>query len=567
MSQAVDPQKVKQVLDPRLNLKAPQYYAAIQGAGKYNIQSYTSSASSASALEFAFALAGGTSTVISRRVLLSAEVNVVFTGRAPVGQTLLSIGSFDSARAYPMNNIMSSVNVTLNQSKFTFQPRDILPAMLHIRGDQLRAVSDSCPNMPDNCQSYDSFIATLRNPMGNVTSTQFGTAARGAFAYEVVLNETSANPAVDIQAMVRIRSIEPVFCSPFDWSTYGLDQGLSGIQNMVFSFQFDSKVERIWSHAASSGATLSAVTLGGTADAIQYDAFSNAKLYFETLTPKITVDSVPARITTDYYEVRVNPVSSGFSTIAAGATSELVSGTIQMQQIPSKIVVFARRSNATQGVLTPDSFLAIETANFQWCTSPGLLSTATQTHLYEISRRNGVTMPWNDWCGVALGQDGDAVGTTGSVLVVEPGIDLQLNDGEAPGLPGNFQLSLQLRVRNTGSTSVSPALYVVAVNDCVLTLDNGSSTQQQGVMNSMDVLNAKPDTGAPLSAIQPMVGGSFLDSLKSAWTGYVKPGLSLASQGLNAAQKAGIIGSALVREDAAYGGKLLSHGKLSARLR
>jgi pantoate kinase len=57
----------------------------------------------------------------------------------------------------------------------------------------------------------------------------------------------------------------------------------------------------------------------------------------------------------------------------------------------------------------------------------GLLSSCTQSQLYDISRNNGVEQSYYEWSGSGVSatkSSGSNVATIGSVLCIDPSIDL-----------------------------------------------------------------------------------------------------------------------------------------------
>jgi hypothetical protein len=136
----------------------------------------------------------------------------------------------------------------------------------------------------------------------------------------------------------------------------------------------------------------------------------------------------------------------------------------------------------------------------------GILSTATQQDLYQISIKNGCNLSWNEWTN-----------NVGSVLCLDFGLDLGLPINECPGIIGNYQLQIQLNISNTSASSVLYSLYVVVVNEGTYLVVDGSAKHQIGVISQSDCINATDSPEMPFSKANHVYGGSFWDKLKSGF--------------------------------------------------
>lgn len=134
-------------------------------------------------------------------------------------------------------------------------------------------------------------------------------------------------------------------------------------------------------------ATLSAVSVN----------FSNPVLLFKYITPSL-LQRLPRSISYPYFSVDRYPTTSNIS-FAPNSSQILQSNNIQLKSIPRKIYIFARRQNMDETFSTTDTYFAINNISLNWNNESGLLSSATQQDLYNISKKNGVNLSWSQWAG------------------------------------------------------------------------------------------------------------------------------------------------------------------------
>jgi hypothetical protein len=202
--------------------------------------------------------------------------------------------------------------------------------------------------------------------------------------------------------------------------------------NMVFNI---GDATRVW---RSSTGFISSVTC---------QSFQSSRLIFNFLTPHPS-DLMPARNVVPFYEMPRYITSAG--TITSGASASVKTNSLQLNQIPDKLIIFVRDANsngtatafAATGV-RPDYFLQIGSATSGGVTinfnnMSGILASATTQDLYRYSVENGSNQSWLEYSGGANVPGAFSVGkvlpTTGSMLVLAFGKDIQLSeDYYAPG--------------------------------------------------------------------------------------------------------------------------------------
>ena len=259
---------------------------------------------------------------------------------------------------------------------------------------------------------------------------------------------------------------------------------------------------------------------------------------------------------------------------ASAALTTLTTSNIQLNQIPDKLIIFVREPAATisasaGGGSYSDSWMSIGKISVNFNNQAGILSSASQQDLYRYSIENGSNQSWLEFSGSAnvasLGTGlGRVVPTSGSMLILDFGKDLNIvEDFYAPGSLGNFQLQFNLQVYNqTGATISAVEVVLITMNSGLFSCERGTSSTYSGILTKQDVLDASQQEPYFQSDVKRLVGGGFLDTLKSV-IGKVLPVLAPHAKKYlsESGHPVGKVASKLIGAlgYGASGGKLMKH--------
>ena len=292
--------------------------------------------------------------------------------------------------------------------------------------------------------------------------------------------------------------------------------------------------------------------------------FANTYLLFTFLTAHPS-DLFPARNIVPYYELpryitqgvaaaplvtalvagSGNYLTSGIDTASGG--NNFTSQTLQLNQIPDKLILYIRKQGQTW--YDSDSYLPITGISIDFNNNSGLLSASRVEDLYRMSKDNGSNQSWNEFvgfqnCSAVLDNADSGSGlvipiaayplstatlaalpifstkpTVGSCLVLEFGKDIQLiEDFFAPGSLGNFNIRVNLRYQNNNSSIQAGdaiEMVMITMNSGVFVCERGTSSTYTGILTRADVLEASEQDAYTRADVQRLVGGGFLDMLKS----------------------------------------------------
>lgn len=447
-----------EVIDKRCNIGNTREYGVLKGGSEVSWQPFPSTSFNNSQIQIT-ANPPSQAIIINRKIWVKFQFALAFAGPAPVLGNLVQYGSNDAPRAYPIMSVTNTAQVSVNNDQVSTNLNQYFHAFTRYDNSRKKICDYSMsPAMCDQFIRYEQGLGSTRNALGlYADSSNMSDEPRGDFAG---LNVTTNTPTT---STATLEVTEPLFLSPFYFG-HGDESGLIGIQNMSFTFTLGD-LTRIWSHSPG-GNTFTNFTVNIT----------GASVLLNYITPNL-LERIPKAISWPYYEVTPYPTTDG-SALLPGVSRTLTMNSVQLKSIPRRMYIFARRRDQDLTYQTTDTYARINTATVTWNNRTGLLSTATQQDLYQMSIRNGCDLSFNQWTKFV-----------GSVLCIEFGTDIGLAPNESPGIIGNYQLGLQINITNLDPTdSIIFSLYVVVCNEGTFNMINQSVQHMIGVLSPADVL-------------------------------------------------------------------------------
>jgi len=421
-----------------------------------------------------------------------------------------------------INNVSTSVNTA-----------DVIQPILRMTDPRKLAKYNSMtPSLPDNQYGvYSDAFNTSNNPLASFTSKGYDTdmTPRGAFPldYVNIFHTTDSgggeSPTVTDELLISqgptdtwVITVQVTVCEPFMALSPFLNNdsmnnsGLIGINALTVVLNIDSGCKKLWS---SMGANVNAdgslspyitsINLGvpakvgpGMALAGQVCGFSNTRLLlnFLSLQPE-QYSKMSTRSVTPYYDFpRYLTSNSNNALIPPGGSATISSSNLQLSQIPDAFIIVCRLPLAQQNWAYPNSFLAIKNIAVNFNNSSGILSTATQNSLFEISRSMGYCGTWLEWTGKAnksTATSASTIPTPGSVLVLSPALHFGLPPYLSSGSLGQYGFQVNIEVYNQYPYPITPELCIICQNSGFIVSEMGTSQLFTGILNKQMVLEAK----------------------------------------------------------------------------
>jgi hypothetical protein len=553
--------------DDRLMVTDSLNYAVIKGG--QNVVSQVASAISQSTSNISFNVqVPSEQTIIDRKVYIQSTVTLKWeTATAEsfcYGQTL-------SLAPFPIHQLCSTIQTTINNNVTSINIRDVLPFLLRSNDSrELQKSMSSSPSMPDSLYYYSDANGTVVNNVLGTMSQGLDTdlLANGAYAGvgkkpvadagtvqtvvdplvvppagpQAVTLYTSTNgtlyvpqtyvPTASTYWALQFTTIEPVLCQPFLFSNpVSNKQGMYGVQTIQLQYNIADarRAFRCWDGFGSPNFVPTVI------NNLRVDNIVGSQLIFKFLTPHPS-DLLPPRnviplLTYDRYfsNAKNDRIWTNW-----GNKITIQSNTYNLTQIPDKICIFLRKNMTLQQPYDTDHVPVITNISLNFNNNAGLLSSATIQDLYQYSVQAGSNQSFQEFCGQAylsnrggVGNSAQSKPTVGSYLMLDFATIIQLTeDFYAPGSLGNFQLQFQVQVQNqdqadpdsiVGQSALydipanSLELVLVVMNSGIMVTERGQTSTYTGILTKQDVLDASQQTPFSITNVQRIVGSGSLD--------------------------------------------------------
>lgn len=526
------------VRDSRLNDITSQVEVAVpQGAERSTFQRFAASSSSTSNMSYNIQ-PPSQSTAVDRNVMIRSTVNFILkVTNIPSGDDAFPYGERVSFQAFPLNSIFVNSTATINDNSVSVNAADIISPLLNLMDtDELAKWKGSTPYMIDRYQNLDDCAGNFNNPMGGYGYASYDQhdIPRGAHPLDGIFvnhipsvgvpdNSTISTDLLDTwEINISATFCEPLLCSPYLFHSRYNEAALLGVSRMNFVFTIDSQLKKFLSCGYGNGAVVSA-------SLDQTTPFSNPEILLNFLTTQRTNLLNPKNVLPYCNIVNQSTAAANTPLMAPGDIREISLNNITLDQVPGKIIVVARKAMSAQRITDANSYCAIQRVTIGWSNTQGILSGATMQDLWRTSVANGSKQSWYEFSGeVNIKQAPLAAGpvysnsvlyTSGSVLVLDPSRDFSLPAYVTNGSLGNYQLQINITIKNISTQTYAPEMSVITFNDGIFVTDSGSSSVSTGLLNQALVVDASTSQGQ--SALSSNVysrlrGGAISDQIASA---------------------------------------------------
>jgi len=502
------------VLDDRLRVKDDIDFAVFKGARSNT--THIASAQSATTSQISFNLQVPSElTILDREIIYEGKFTLQVVGTPLGGKYLIDYGNGHALCPFPLHQMMSTATATVNNNTVSMNVQDVLEAVNRFHDRRFLArYNGMTPTAFDTYQKYSDAIDTINNSNGSYNNiSDNDLVPRGCFPVNITGN-TIGDGATQKTVYITFQVREPLLLSPFIFADPSTEnQGIYGIQNLNFLFNIGNVSNVLRGVDNSVGGYVVQLYDVGTSD--------NFKLYVNYLTAPNSV-LLPPRNVVPYYELP--RYTSRIQDLAAGAINTISSPSLQLNQVPDKLIVFVRKQ--TKGVHDTNSYLPVNSISINFNNVSGLLSSSRQNDLWKKSVNSGSNQSWLEFSGVAVSHTADYAGaaqtvnTTGSMLMLDFGREISLvEEYYAPSSLGQFQLQFDLNITNNTGVDINGGnpyeLVIITMNSGIFVTERGSSATYTAMLTKSDVLDASQSANTiSYSDARRMVGGSVMSFLR-----------------------------------------------------
>jgi len=504
--------------DPRLMTTDKVAYAVDVGAQNMTPAQFNAISQSVSSHTYNINVPSET-TLIDRRCMWKSTITLQITGTPANTKFLVNYGSnagggnSDCLAPFPLHSLCSVLNSTINNNTVSNNIGDLLPALLKFWDKrELHRYNGLTPTLSDVYQRYSDALGAVNSPFGGFENAgDNDLVPRGAWVLDSITGNTAGDGVTAKNVLVKFTVSEPLLISPWIWAEPKTNnQAFYGIQNLNFQMTIGSAA-RCWRSVNTDNLA------GGSVKVVSLLSFENSSLNFNFLTPKADGSSMlSAKNVVPYYELP-RYLSTGHSSINAGASAVLETNTISLNQIPDSLIVFARKPAGSLSNTDADFALAITGISINFNNQSGILASAKKEDLYRYSIENGSNQNYYEFNGQAVsGGGGVAKALAGSYLMLRFNKDIQIPESYySSGSLGQFTIQFSLSVRNQTAEAIAPEVVIITKNSGVWVNERGTSQVYTGLLTKSDVLEATTQDAMSMKEVDRMVGGGFLDNLKS----------------------------------------------------
>ena len=367
-------------------------------------------------------------------------------------------------KPWPLNNCINNINHQINQASYTLSTNEILSALTHYN-----LVPQDC-NFYNNTQmdlvdSYQNATGTNITPLASYANTIGGDGVFKPRTTQFTATGNTLAPGATGNVVVNVELWEPLI-SPYNNVSKKDAQSLWAINGEIITLQY---VTDLFSNMFAFWAPPN-IVLNSTNVSLGAQAY----LYLEYLIPtKELADRLPSSSVYHYNDYSVFSNNAG-PCPAGGVLLDQPSQVVTFTNIPSKILVFARESNSNITAQSPNRFLKINRVSATWENQNPVFNNATPDQLYQVSVRNGLTTPRPVWKKEVLNRAEVLNGSpslvgAGSVLCIDPSIDLGIRQGESTSSTGRYIFQITCDLANPSPDAFNNVvLYVVGISNGIL---------------------------------------------------------------------------------------------------
>lgn len=523
------------VLDPRLQFQTSHDVLALSGSSYINAIQYPTNNISDSSIVIQCNPASPRVAVDSN-ILLHCAFSITVNGTNTSGQPLM-ISSMFGPSFLPLRQIITAESLAINGTVSQIQnPHLFMPQMISSYDSPHETINGEyslTPSMPDYSAQFLQLpisATSIRNPLSQ-SYDQNIMVPRGAFCGFNTISNGNAGTV----ATFTLDCAESLIISPLKFGKDSFDaSALTSINNMLYNANIGNlnRVFNIAYPVVAGVPTYSPVTGGTIAITSVVVHLTKAELLISNYSLYNEVPR-PMKLFQAYNEV-IDYNTSNNQPLAPGGTVTITMANQTLGSIPRCIYVFVpvmpdtfTQTTLAQSCTVPTASLQFGSGFFNNSDFHALsinfdnitqLQSYTIFDLYKIAKKNGCSTSFSEFVGMPNQYPG-SVGV-GSVIKMNMGEDIVLNEGFVVGCSGKFNLTVQATVYNhTQLTLPATTLHVVAVYDGLQVIDENTQTSNhQASFTEAQIAQTPVNAGLKFRPTRQIFGGGdFWSTLRSGW--------------------------------------------------
>lgn len=468
--------------EPRISFDQADAYIINEAGSQILYQKYPATNFTGDILQFN--TVQSPTVAVSSKIFIECEFEVTLSGIPDPGTSLYQISN-DAPRFMPLMAVTNTANLQLNGTSMTVNPDLYGDAIFRYLPQKSAARGLSgCPSMFDYYQQYNDFLqfGSALNSLAQIGECSSSIQGRGGFPIRI----DASNPQA---VKITFVTYEPIWIPPCNIDDHN-SKAFIGLNRLNYTCTLKN-LSRVWSRNETNSTPVT----------VSARITNTPNLVITTITPQL-IDMVPR--VNRYPFSQIQPQSQDYGAIAPGSTRKISFNAQQLQGVPERMFIFARRTNRSP--FTTDTYMRLTDLNLQFDNETGIFSAATPNQLYNICAENGYQGSYADWYQYS-----------GSVMSIDFTKDVPLQ-GLAVGVAKNVTFRFDCNFTNLAADAYEFSVYLVVVYQGVFTISiDGGVFQDINVLSQNDVINSKNVQALPYHDVRNMLvhGGSFFSKLKS----------------------------------------------------
>lgn len=468
MSGSIDQNlRVYKLEDPLLDLSSKPSYVLERSALSASIREITTQNFSSSAITYDYKPSTAR-TIVSDNIRTKKVMDFTFTGDSGDSSPLLQLGSNNGFRMF--NYAVQTATLKIDNNTNTYNESEVFPLMhRYMSSKDLNENVGYTFNTPDLLFDFDDYLTEGFGYNVNSNYTEQG-ASSDNFHGRYQKSNIQILSNTPTSAVVRVTFISPIMLRPCSWKNNDhTRKGLFGVEDLLYIENFKDNIVNYLFAAGSAGNAF---------DSITYVYAEPPSLLVQEF--EVQPDSaLPADLVTYPYHDVYNQTTVNSAATPAGAIGQIISSGNQLRGTPEYIGFYIGERDFDRSYTNPITALSIDSVTIQWDTMT-ILNNANRYQLYEICKKNGYSLSYEDWYY-----------RSGGFVLLKLPTDIQVGSLDAVGRMLRHSLSVTVTYRNQTNRAIVAKLPLIISYVGSMVKSYNYAQSQSNIVTASDVINSE----------------------------------------------------------------------------
>lgn len=496
---SIVPANILKTRVPVIDVDKIRNYLAVEGAENYFNDPQVSTNFSTSYINWSIPI--GHDFVVDPLIYIKIKPALTFNNDSPFDANAGVNNEVEGLRQYPLASEGDSVNLKLDTCAMTMFSGEIIHALQHYnkyKGVVPQAES-STASMSDQYHEFlpNAGAGDSRSPFALYNnSSLLTTMSRNPLNYNW---QPTGNPNE-----WSFEIVEPVFLSPLAWGWTNDDArvGLLAPQILELTYNLTNNMNRWWCSPVANRRVLS------------FRFVDSPLLLYRRAGLPMHINPM-GEYNWPLFKVDRLTANTNSSVVAPNASTQFISNAYIRNPVDTSYLIFVKQPpQALNSCAITDTFWVITQMQMTF-NNRILFANYTAFDLYMMSKKHKNDIEYPQWLSLPYSTNGGLFTYhpgIGSVICVDVAEDI---GGAVPGSDMSYPLQVQVTATNPFATPQLGQLYILAVQEGILSKKNGIYQQQFSVLERKQIDAAPYAPSGTYQHLRQAFGGSIFSTLKS----------------------------------------------------